>query len=73
MKTEIECRQQAIALYLRGWTKGAIARKLQRSRPWVHRWIGRYRSEAPTVSLQDHSRAPRRMSWTDPEWIKLGP
>jgi putative transposase len=70
MKTEIELRQQAIALYLQGWQKSVIARKLQRSRPWVHRWIGRYRVEAPTVSLQDHSRAPRQMSWTYPERIK---
>jgi len=70
MKTEIEVRQQAIALYLQGWTKSAIARKMQRSRPWVYRWIHRYRLEAPTVSLRDHSRAPRRMSWTYPERIK---
>ena len=70
MKTESEVRQQAIALYLQGWTKSAIARKAQRSRPWVYRWIHRYRLEAPTVSLRDHSRAPRRMSWTYPERIK---
>jgi putative transposase len=70
MKTEIELRKQAIALHLQGWKKSEIARKVQRSRPWVHRWIGRYRSEAPTVSLQDHSRAPKHISWTYPERIK---
>lgn len=61
MKTEIELRQQAIALYLQGWKKSEIARKVKRSRPWVDRWIGRYRTEAPGVSLQDHTRAPKQM------------
>ena len=70
MKTEIKVRQQAIALYLQGWKKSEISRKLQRSRRWVHRWISRYCAEAPKVSLQDHSRAPKQMSWTSPERIK---
>lgn len=70
MKTEIELRQQAIALYLQGWKKSEIAREVQRSRPWVDRWIGRYQPDAPTVSLQDHSRAPRQMHWSYPERIK---
>ena len=70
MKTEIELRQQAIALHLQGWKKSEIARKVQRSRPWVDRWLGRYRPEAPTVSLQDHSRAPKHMGWAYPERIK---
>lgn len=70
MKTEIELRQQAIALHLQGWKKSRIARKLQRSRAWVHRWISRYRAEAPMVSLQDHSRAPKHIGWTYPERIK---
>ena len=42
MKTEIALRKQAIALYLQGWKKSEIARKVQRSRRWVQRWIGRY-------------------------------
>ena len=70
MKTEIEVRQQAIALSLQGWKKSEIARKMQRSRPWVDRWIGRYHKEAPGVSLQDHSKAPKQMDWTYPERIK---
>jgi len=70
MKTEIERRQQAIALYLQGWKKSEIARKVQRSRPWVHRWISRYRPDARTVSLQDHSRAPKHTGWAYPERIK---
>jgi len=70
MKTEIELRQRAIGLYLQGWKKSEIARKLQRSRSWVQRWIGRYRLNEPKVSLQDQSRAPKRMSWSFPERIK---
>jgi len=70
MKTEIKLRQQAVALYLQGWKKSEIARKVKRSRPWVQRWIHRYRPEDPTVSLQDHSRAPKQRRGAYPEWIK---
>jgi len=70
MKTEIALRKQAIALHLQGWNKSEIARKVQRSRRWVQRWIGRYEPEAPTASLQDHSRAPKHIRWAYPERIK---
>jgi IS30 family transposase len=70
MKTEIELRKRAIALHLQGWNKSEIARKLQRSRSWVGRWIGRYDPNEPTRSLQDHSRAPRQTSWGYPERLK---
>ena len=70
MKTEIELRTQAITLYLQGWKRSEIARKMQRSRAWVQRWIDRYRPDEPRESLQDHSRVPKQMSWTYPEWIK---
>jgi putative transposase len=82
MKTEIKIRQQAVALHLQGWKKSEIARKLQRSRRWVHRWISRYtctapnavrckcEAESPTGSLQDYSRAPKQIGWAYPERIK---
>ena len=70
MKTEIQIRQQAVALHLQGWKKSEIARKLQRSRRWVHRWISRYTTESRTESLQDHSRAPKQIGWAYPERIK---
>ena len=70
MKTEIALRKQAVALHLQGWNKSEIARKVQRSRRWVQRWIGRYEPEAPTASLQDHSRAPKHIRWAYPERIK---
>lgn len=70
MKTEIKLRKRAVALYLQGGKKSEIARKLKRSRPWVDRWIDRYRSEAPTLSLQDRSRTPRQRRCAYPERIK---
>ena len=69
MTTEIKLRKRAIALYLQGWKKSEIARKLQRSRPWVKRWLDRYRAEAPTLSLQDRSRAPKHRRGVYPEQI----
>ena len=70
MKTEIALRQQAVALYLQGRKKSEIARKMQRSRRWVYRWINRYERDSPTVSLQDYSRAPKHLRWAYPERIK---
>jgi IS30 family transposase len=70
MKTEITLRKRAVALYLQGWKKSDIARQLQRSRPWVDRWISRYEPDAPTASLQDHASAPKHARWAYPERIK---
>jgi putative transposase len=70
MKTEITLRKRAVALHLQGWNKSEIARKLQRSRPWVQRWIERYRAETSTRSLHDLSRAPKQGSGAYPERIK---
>ena len=70
MKTEIELRQRAITLHLQGWKKSEIARKMQRSRRWVHGWIGRNKPDAPTVSLQNHSRVPKQMDRVYSERIK---
>jgi putative transposase len=70
MKSQIALRKQAIALHLQGWNKSEIARKVQRSRRWVHRWISRYKPETPTESLQDHSRAPKHIPWMYPERMK---
>jgi transposase len=70
MKTEIELRKRAVALYLQGWKKSAISKKLQRSRAWVQRWVTRYRPDEPVESLQNHSRAPKQKSGIYPERIK---
>ncbi len=70
MKTEVELRKRAVALSMQGRKKSEIARVLQRSRPWVDRWIDRYRAEAPRLSLQDRSRAPKQRRCAYPERIK---
>ena len=70
MKTEIALRKRAVALYLQGRKKSEIARILKRSRPWVDRWIDRYRLEAPTLSLRDRSRAPKHRRCSYPDRIK---
>jgi transposase len=70
MKTEIELRKRAVALSLQGRKKSEIARMLQRSRPWVDRWIDRYRAAAPRLSLQDRSRAPKQRRCAYPDRIK---
>ena len=70
MKTEIALRKRAVALYLQGRKKSEIARMLKRSRPWVDRWIDRYRLEAPTLSLRDRSRAPKHRRCSYPDRIK---
>lgn len=70
MKTEIELRKRAVALSLQGRKKSEIARMLQRSRPWVDRWINRYRAAAPRLSLQDRSRAPKQRRCAYPDRIK---
>jgi IS30 family transposase len=70
MKTEIELRKQAITLHLQGWKKSQIARKLQRSRPWVNRWLSRFHPDEPEASLQVHSRAPQHRRDAYPERIK---
>ena len=70
MKTKIALRKQAVALHLQGWKKSEIARQLKRSRPWVDRWINRYRAEAPRLSLQDRSKVPKQRRCTYPERIQ---
>ena len=70
MKTKIALRKQAITLHLQGKKKSEIARQLKRSRPWVDRWINRYRAEAPRLSLQDHSRAPKQRRCAYPERMR---
>jgi len=70
MKTEMALRKRAVALHLQGWNKSQIARKLQRSRPWVDRWLDRYCAEAPTLSLRNRSRAPKHRKGSYPERIQ---
>jgi transposase len=57
MDEEMAERKQAMILYhVQHLSKAAICRKLQRSRPWLDRWLARYDPTDVTGSLQDHER-----------------
>lgn len=59
MDSEITLRKRAIRLWMQGKNKSEIARRLQKPRLWVQRWIGRYDPNAPEESLRDRSCTPR--------------
>lgn len=55
MDEEMAERKQAMMLYhVQHLRKAAICRKLQRSRPWLDRWLARYDPGDVEGSLQDH-------------------
>ena len=60
MKTEITLRKKAINLDLQGVKKTEIARRLNKSRLWVHHWVSRYDARFPEESLKNRSCAPKR-------------
>lgn len=55
---EIELRRHCVALYQTGKSPTEIQRLLNRSRPWVYKWLNRYKSNIPNWYL-DQSKAPR--------------
>jgi len=59
MKSQIALRKKAVQLHLQGTRKVEIARRLKKSRQWVHRWVGRYDADCPKESLQNRSSAPK--------------
>jgi transposase InsO family protein len=59
MGTEVTLRKKAIRLWVHGKSKSEIARRLQRPRLWVQRWIGRYDPNAPEESLRNRPCAPK--------------
>ena len=59
MKTEITLRKRAVKLWRAGKSKSEIARRLQKSRVWVQRWINRYDPDVPEANLQNRSSAPK--------------
>ncbi len=70
MNTEITLRKKAVRLDLQGRRKTEIARQLNKSRLWVHRWIKRYDARFPEESLQNRSCAPKASKATYPKKIK---
>lgn len=61
MDTEITLRKKVVRLWLQGKSKSEIARRLQKPRLWVHRWIGRYDPNAPEESLRNRPCAPKHV------------
>ena len=70
MITEITLRKKAVNLDLQGTKKTEIARRLNKSRLWVHRWVNRYDARCPEESLQNRSCAPKAIKETYPKKIK---
>ena len=70
MKTEITLRKKAINLDLQGVKKTEIARRLNKSRLWVHHWVSRYDARFPEESLKNRSCAPKKIKETYPKKIK---
>jgi len=70
MNTEITLRKKAVNLDLQGTKKTEIARRLNKSRLWVHRWVTRYDARFPEESLQNRSCAPKEIKETYPKKIK---
>jgi hypothetical protein len=66
MNTEITLRKKAVHLDLQGTKKTEIARRLNKSRLWVHRWVSRYDARFPEESLQNRSCAPKEIKETYP-------
>lgn len=63
MGTELERRKEAVQLYYyQHLTKAEICRRLNCTRPWLDRWLGRYNSDDVVNSLSDRSRAPLQAS-----------
>lgn len=61
MDTDRECRKQAMHLYhYQHLTKTEICRRLNRSRPWLDRWLSRYDPDDVEGSLSNHKSGPKQ-------------
>lgn len=57
---ELAERRQAIRWYRSGVTYTTICRRLDRSRPWLAKWVARFKAEG-WAGLRSRSRRPRRL------------
>lgn len=65
--SEVHRRRRAVELVDEGVAKAEVARRLDRSRWWVDKWVGRFRAGG---GLVDRSRTPRRQpTKTPPEVV----
>ena len=56
--SEVERRREAVRLVISGVSVAEVARRLGRSRWWVHEWMNRYRADGDS-GLIDRSRTPK--------------
>lgn len=61
MLDEEQVRQEAIRRYLQGEPPFLICRDLNRSKPWLFKWLGRYESGRDTW-YQEESRSPKQIA-----------
>jgi putative transposase len=67
MKTEIDDRKQAMLMYhIENLTKAEICQRLNRTRPWLDRWLKRYIPGDVEHSLADQKAGPKATpsSWS---------
>ncbi len=69
MKTLEEERREAIKRYLSGESAASICKDLERSKPWLYKWVNRY---DPTVHewSKDLSRAPHNVANKTPPKVE---
>lgn len=61
MKTGLDFRKRAVQLYFyQHLTKAEVCRRLNRSRPWLDRWLGRYDPDDVDGSLSDRKAGPKQ-------------
>ena len=63
--SEYDIRHKAIQLYNKGVGFNEILQRVQRSKGWLSKWLGRYREQG-FDGLSDKSRAPKRISRSTP-------
>ncbi|MDI6689303.1 MAG: helix-turn-helix domain-containing protein [Actinomycetota bacterium] len=61
MNNEEEIRQEAICRYLQGEPPAPICEELNRSKPWLFKWLNRYYSGGDTW-YRGKSRAPKKVA-----------
>ena len=67
MDDEIIIRKQAVELHLNGTSTLDIARKLGKSRQWVHKWVKRYQTIGGDTWYRSISRTPRHIQSKTPK------
>jgi len=62
MEQEEIIRQEAVRLHLQGESVLAVASKIDRTRQWVYKWIGRYEQNPQGNWYKSESNAPKQLN-----------